>query len=66
MITKITLDRAGRVLIPKSLRQKLHLGPGAALRACVLRSSPSRCDVLGHHDVTSLAAPIDVALLPCP
>ena len=32
MTTKITLDRAGRVLIPKILRQKLHLGPGAALQ----------------------------------
>ena len=32
MTTKLTLDRAGRVLIPKTLRQKLHLGPGDALQ----------------------------------
>jgi AbrB family looped-hinge helix DNA binding protein len=31
MTTKITLDRAGRVLIPKSLRQELHLGSGDEL-----------------------------------
>lgn len=29
---KLTLDRAGRVLIPKALRQELHLGPGDALQ----------------------------------
>jgi AbrB family looped-hinge helix DNA binding protein len=32
MTAKLTLDRAGRVLIPKSLRQKLRLGPGDALQ----------------------------------
>ena len=32
MTTKITLDRAGRVLIPKTLRQELHLGPGDILQ----------------------------------
>jgi AbrB family looped-hinge helix DNA binding protein len=32
MTTKITLDRAGRVLIPKTLRKELHLGPGDALQ----------------------------------
>jgi AbrB family looped-hinge helix DNA binding protein len=31
MNTKITLDRAGRVLIPKVLRRQLRLGPGDAL-----------------------------------
>lgn len=31
-MTKITLDKAGRVLLPKSLRQELQLGPGAALQ----------------------------------
>ena len=31
MTTKITLDQAGRVLIPKNLRQELHLGPGDTL-----------------------------------
>ncbi len=31
MTTKVTLDKAGRVLIPKSLRQILHLGAGDAL-----------------------------------
>jgi len=32
MTAKITLDKAGRVVIPKTLRQELHLGPGDALR----------------------------------
>jgi AbrB family looped-hinge helix DNA binding protein len=32
MTTKLTLDRAGRVLIPKTLRKELHLGPGDALQ----------------------------------
>jgi len=32
MTTKLRLDRAGRVLIPKSLRQELHLCPGDALQ----------------------------------
>ena len=32
MTTKLTLDKAGRVLIPKTLRQELHLGPGDALQ----------------------------------
>jgi AbrB family looped-hinge helix DNA binding protein len=31
MTTKLTLDKAGRVLIPKPLRQELHLGPGDKL-----------------------------------
>src|ERR1700687_4726450 len=32
MTTKITLDKAGRVLIPKSLRKELQLGPGDTLQ----------------------------------
>lgn len=32
MTTKLTLDRAGRVLIPKTLRQEWHLSPGDALQ----------------------------------
>jgi AbrB family looped-hinge helix DNA binding protein len=32
MTTKLTLDQAGRVLIPRALRQELHLGPGDALQ----------------------------------
>lgn len=32
MTTKLTLDRAGRVLLPKMLRQELHLGPGDILQ----------------------------------
>ena len=28
MTAKLTLDRAGRVLIPKSVRKELHLSPG--------------------------------------
>lgn len=31
-MTKLTLDRAGRVMIPKPLRQELHLGPGDTLQ----------------------------------
>ncbi len=31
MTTKLTLDQAGRVLIPKALRQELHLRPGDTL-----------------------------------
>jgi len=32
MTTKLTLDNAGRVMIPKPLRQELHLGPGDTLQ----------------------------------
>ena len=32
MTTKLSLDKAGRVLIPKALRQELHLGPGDTLQ----------------------------------
>ncbi len=32
MTTTLTLDRAGRVLIPKPLRQELQLGPGDTLQ----------------------------------
>jgi AbrB family looped-hinge helix DNA binding protein len=32
MTTKLTLDRAGRVLIPRALRKELHLGPGDSLQ----------------------------------
>ena len=32
MTTKVTLDKAGRVVIPKALRDELNLGPGDALR----------------------------------
>lgn len=28
----ITIDGAGRVVIPKSMRERLHLGPGRRLR----------------------------------
>jgi AbrB family looped-hinge helix DNA binding protein len=31
MTTQVTLDSAGRVVIPKSLRDELHLEPGDAL-----------------------------------
>jgi AbrB family looped-hinge helix DNA binding protein len=31
MNTRLTLDKAGRLVIPKSLRDELHLGPGDAL-----------------------------------
>jgi AbrB family looped-hinge helix DNA binding protein len=32
MTSKLTLDKAGRVLIPKPLRQELRLGPGDTLQ----------------------------------
>lgn len=32
MTIKITIDKAGRVVIPKRLRQELHLGPGDTLQ----------------------------------
>ena len=32
MTKKLTLDKAGRMMIPKALRQELHLGPGATLQ----------------------------------
>jgi AbrB family looped-hinge helix DNA binding protein len=32
MTTKLTIDQAGRVLIPKALRHELHLGAGDALQ----------------------------------
>lgn len=32
MTTKLTLDEAGRVMIPKALRQELRLGPGDTLQ----------------------------------
>jgi AbrB family looped-hinge helix DNA binding protein len=32
MTTKLTLDKAGRVMIPKPLRQQLRLGPGDSLQ----------------------------------
>lgn len=31
----ITIDRAGRVVIPKSIRDRLHLGTGAELEVAV-------------------------------
>ena len=31
MTAKLTVDRAGRVLLPKQLRQDLHLSPGDIL-----------------------------------
>jgi AbrB family looped-hinge helix DNA binding protein len=31
MNVRLTIDKAGRVVIPKSLREKLHLEPGDAL-----------------------------------
>lgn len=32
MTTKLTLDKAGRVSLPKALRQQLQLGPGDSLQ----------------------------------
>jgi AbrB family looped-hinge helix DNA binding protein len=31
MTSKLSLDKAGRIVIPKALRQKLHLGTGDTL-----------------------------------
>ena len=32
MTVKITLDKAGRVVLPKALRQQMHLAPGDTLQ----------------------------------
>lgn len=32
MVSQITLDRAGRIVIPKPLRKELQLGPGDTLQ----------------------------------
>ena len=32
MTAKITLDKAGRVVLPKPLREQMHLGPGDTLQ----------------------------------
>ncbi len=32
MTTKLTLDKAGRVVLPKSLRDQMQLGPGDTLQ----------------------------------
>ena len=31
MSSRLTIDRAGRIVIPKPLREELHLGPGDSL-----------------------------------
>lgn len=33
MTASLTLDKAGRIVLPKRLREKLHLEPGAKLQA---------------------------------
>ncbi len=33
MVAKLTLDRAGRIVLPKALRDELQLAPGDALEA---------------------------------
>lgn len=35
MSNKVTLDRAGRVVLPKTLRDELHLSPGDTLDVTV-------------------------------
>lgn len=32
MTAKLTLDKAGRVVLPKPLREQMHLGPGDTLQ----------------------------------
>ena len=32
MTTEITIDKAGRIVIPKPLREELHIAPGDALQ----------------------------------
>src|SRR5258708_11142996 len=58
MTGKLTLDRAGRILIAKALRQELHLGSGDTLQleseatksrfaVCVLKSCSRRSTAFG-------------------
>ena len=35
VISKVTLDRTGRIVIPKTLRDELHLSPGDTLELTV-------------------------------
>jgi len=36
MTAKLSLDKAGRIIIPKAIREKLHLSAGTALQAEVV------------------------------
>ncbi len=36
MATILSLDKAGRIIIPKAIREKLHLRPGTSLQAEVI------------------------------
>lgn len=36
MTTILSLDRAGRIIIPKAIREKLHLVPGTSLQAEII------------------------------
>lgn len=36
MTTTITIDRAGRLVLPKAMRDRLHLGAGSKLRADII------------------------------
>ncbi|RFC48372.1 MAG: Bifunctional DNA-binding transcriptional regulator of the YhaV-PrlF toxin-antitoxin module [Verrucomicrobia bacterium] len=36
MRTILSLDSAGRIIIPKAIREKLHLGPGTSLQVEVI------------------------------
>jgi AbrB family transcriptional regulator (stage V sporulation protein T) len=57
MNTEITLDRAGRVLIPKALREQLHLQAGDVLQLesqgddITIRPQRSKATLMKEHGI---------------
>ena len=52
MTTRLTLDKAGRVVIPKSLREKLCLGPGDQLELDIVGEQITLRPVRGNAPLT--------------
>ncbi len=51
MDTRVTIDRAGRVVVPKAVRDELRLQPGDELE---LRSGPDSITLAPVHNSTTL------------
>jgi len=57
MVTTLTLDKAGRVVLPKPVRDELQLGPGDSLElesseeAIVLRPARGKARMYKKHGV---------------